>query len=99
MLGHNDSRRFWKLPTSAALGLLILFSGQTAPSYSILTHEAIVDSTAWGYIMRPAERKPNQNDLIVGADSFQRFTQMLSTCMKARVVMYQQEKASAGAPR
>ncbi|MGA2715902.1 MAG: MBL fold metallo-hydrolase [Bryobacteraceae bacterium] len=62
-------------------------------------HEAIVDSTAWGYIMRPAERKPNQNDLIVGADSFQRFTQMLSTCMKARVVMYQQEKASAGAPR
>lgn len=62
-------------------------------------HEAIVDSAAWGYIMRPAERKPNQNDLIVGKDPFQRFTQMLSTCMNARVVMYQQEKASAGAPR
>ena len=52
MLGHNDSRRFWKLPTSAALGLLILFSGQTAPSYSILTHEAIIDST-WDSAIKP----------------------------------------------
>jgi hypothetical protein len=58
-------------------------------------HEAIVDSTAWGYIMHPAERKPNQNDLIVGAAPFQRFTQMLSTCMQARVVMYQQQKPGA----
>jgi metallo-beta-lactamase class B len=57
-------------------------------------HEAIIDSTAWGYIMHRAERRQNQNDLIVGADRFQRFTQMLSTCMKARVVMYQQQKAS-----
>jgi len=54
-------------------------------------HEAIIDSTAWGYIMHPEERKPNQNDLIVGADRLQRFTQMLSTCMQARVVMYQQK--------
>jgi metallo-beta-lactamase class B len=61
-------------------------------------HEAIIDSTAWGYIMNPKERKPNQNDLIVGSDRFQRFTQMLSTCMQARVVMYQQN-ASTGAPR
>jgi metallo-beta-lactamase class B len=60
-------------------------------------HEAIIDSTAWGYIMHPAERKPNQNDLIVGAGRIQRFTQMLSACMKARVVMYQQQKPAIGA--
>jgi metallo-beta-lactamase class B len=53
-------------------------------------HEAIIDSGAWGYIMHPEERKANQNDLIVGADRVQRFTQMLSTCMQARVVMYGQ---------
>ena len=41
--------------------------------------------------MHPEERKPNQNDLIVGTDRLQRFTQMLSTCMQARVVMYQQK--------
>lgn len=58
-------------------------------------HEAIIDSTAWGYIMRPGERKPKQNDLIVGADSLQKFTQMLSTCMKARVVMYQQKAGAS----
>jgi hypothetical protein len=58
-------------------------------------HEAIIDSTAWGYIMRPGERKPNQNELIVGAEPFQRFNNMLTTCMKARVVMYQQQKAGA----
>jgi metallo-beta-lactamase class B len=62
-------------------------------------HEAIIDSAAWGYIMHPAERKPNQNDLILGAEPFQRFNDMLTTCMKARVVMYQQEKASTGAPQ
>jgi metallo-beta-lactamase class B len=59
-------------------------------------HEAIIDSTAWGYIMHPEERKTNQNDLIVGGDHFQRFMQMLSTCMQARLVMYQQK---AEAPR
>ncbi len=58
-------------------------------------HEAIIDSTAWGYIMHPAERKPNQNDLIVGAEPFQRFNDMLTTCMKARVVMYQQPHPQA----
>lgn len=61
-------------------------------------HEAIIDSTAWGYIMRPEERKPSQNELIIGPDRFQRFTQMLSTCMQARVVMYQQS-ASTDSPR
>jgi metallo-beta-lactamase class B len=58
-------------------------------------HEAIIDSGAWGYIMHPEERKANQNDLIVGADHFQRFTQMLSTCLQARVVMYQQKAAGS----
>jgi len=58
-------------------------------------HEAIIDSAAWGYIMHPEERKANQNDLIVGTDRFQRFTQMLSTCMQARVVMYQQKADAA----
>jgi hypothetical protein len=48
--------------------------------------------------MHPEERKPNQNELIVGTDRFQRFTQMLSTCMEARVVMYEQN-ASTGAPQ
>ena len=58
-------------------------------------HEAIIDSAAWGYIMHPEERKTNQNDLIVGTDHFLRFTQMLSTCMQARVVMYQQKSEAA----
>jgi metallo-beta-lactamase class B len=59
-------------------------------------HEAIIDSAAWGYIMHPEERKANQNDLIIGADRVQRFAQMLTTCMQARVVMYGQR---AEAPR
>jgi hypothetical protein len=37
-------RKLWKLPRSAALGLLLLFSGSLAWSYSVLTHEAIIDS-------------------------------------------------------
>jgi metallo-beta-lactamase class B len=65
---------------------------QTGVDVLIDPHEAIIDSDAWGYIMHPEDRKPNQNDLILGADRFQRFTQMLSTCMQARVVMYQQER-------
>jgi hypothetical protein len=52
MLGHKDSRRFWKLPTSAALGLLVLCSTQTASAYSVLTHEAIIDST-WDSAIKP----------------------------------------------
>ena len=57
-------------------------------------HEAIIDTVAWGFIMRPEERRPNQNDLVIGADRFQKFTEMLSTCMQARVVMYRQQNAS-----
>ncbi|HUD98351.1 MAG TPA: zinc dependent phospholipase C family protein [Bryobacteraceae bacterium] len=52
MIGHDDSRRLWKLPPFAALGLLILFSVQPAFSYSILTHEAIIDST-WDSAIKP----------------------------------------------
>jgi hypothetical protein len=57
-------------------------------------HEAIIDSEAWGFIMRPAQRKRGQNDLVIGADRVQKFTQMLSTCMQARVVMYGQQAAA-----
>ena len=47
MIRHTESRRLWKLPSLFAFGLLVLFSAQTASSYSVLTHEAIIDST-WG---------------------------------------------------
>src|ERR1035438_3022515 len=40
-----------RLP-SAALGLLVLLSCQTAHSYSVLTHEAIIDST-WDSAFKP----------------------------------------------
>lgn len=53
-------------------------------------HEAIIDTGAWEYIMHPADRRPGQNELIVGADHVQQFTQMLSTCMQARVALYQE---------
>src|SRR5947207_5941798 len=36
----------------AAFGLLVLFSAQNAYSYSVLTHEAIVDST-WDSAIKP----------------------------------------------
>src|SRR5438034_565691 len=39
-------------PPAAALGLLILFSSQIAWSYSVLTHEAIIDST-WDSAIKP----------------------------------------------
>jgi len=51
MIGHRDSLRFWKLPVSAALGLLVLLSAQTVSAYSVLTHEAIIDST-WDSAIR-----------------------------------------------
>jgi hypothetical protein len=37
-------RKLWRLPPSVALGLLLLSSGSVASSYSVLTHEAIIDS-------------------------------------------------------
>ena len=52
MIPHRDSRRFWKLPPSAALVLLFLFSARTASSFSVLTHEAIIDST-WDSAIKP----------------------------------------------
>ena len=75
----------------ASIAHLSAAAKQAGVDVVIDPHEAIIDSTAWGYIMHPEERKPNQNDLIVGADRFQQFTQMLSTCMQARVVMYEQK--------
>ncbi len=44
--------RLRKLRSSAALGLLLLFSISTASAYSVLTHEAIIDST-WDSAIRP----------------------------------------------
>jgi hypothetical protein len=44
--------RLGKLRSSTALGLLLLFSVSTASAYSVLTHEAIIDST-WDSAIRP----------------------------------------------
>jgi hypothetical protein len=52
MIELEESRRRWKLPASAAVVLLVLLSAQTAYSYSVLTHEAIVDST-WDSAIKP----------------------------------------------
>ena len=52
MIGPKDSLRLWKLPCFSAFGLLILFSTQTASAYSVLTHEAIIDST-WDSAIKP----------------------------------------------
>lgn len=46
------ARRTAKFLPSAALGLLFLFSSPGAYSYSVLTHEAIVDST-WDSALKP----------------------------------------------
>ena len=40
------------LPPTTALALLLLFSASTASGYSVLTHEAIIDST-WDSAIRP----------------------------------------------
>lgn len=52
MIACKDSRRHGKAPRSAALGLLIVLSAQSASSYSVLTHEAIIDST-WDSALKP----------------------------------------------
>jgi hypothetical protein len=52
MMKHQVSRRRWRLSSSAALGMLILFSAQSASSYSVLTHEAIIDSM-WDSAIKP----------------------------------------------
>jgi hypothetical protein len=46
------TRRRWNVPSCAGIGLLILFSAQSASSYSVLTHEAIIDST-WDSAIKP----------------------------------------------
>src|SRR5512140_633792 len=44
--------RLRTLRSSTALGLLLLFSISTASAYSVLTHEALIDST-WDSAIRP----------------------------------------------
>ena len=55
----------------ASIAHLSAAAKQAGVDVVIDPHEAIIDSTAWGYIVHPEERKPNQNDLIVGTDRFQ----------------------------
>src|ERR1022692_1371209 len=52
MIQDRESHRLWRLRASAAFGLLVLFSAQSASSYSVLTHEAIIDST-WDSAIKP----------------------------------------------
>ena len=52
MIQPGNPQRFWTLPTAAAIGFPILFSVQPASSYSVLTREAIIDST-WDASIRP----------------------------------------------
>ena len=52
MTQRNALCRLPKLPRSVALGLLLLFAAPAGYSYSVLTHEAIIDST-WDSAIRP----------------------------------------------
>lgn len=52
MTQHEALPRLRNLRRSAALGLLLLFSVPAAHSYSVLTHEAIIDST-WDSAIKP----------------------------------------------
>ena len=52
MTQHEATRRIQTLRQSAVLGLLLLFSAPAAYSYSVLTHEAIIDST-WDSAIKP----------------------------------------------
>ena len=52
MTQHEAMRRLRRFRHSAALGLLFLFPVPAAYSYSVLTHEAIIDST-WDSAIRP----------------------------------------------
>ena len=78
----------------ASLEHLAAAARQAGVDAVIDPHEAIIDSEAWGFIMQPERRRRGQNDLIIGADRVQKFTQMLTTCMQARVVMYGQQDAA-----
>ena len=52
MTRHDAVRWLGKLRRSAALGLLLLFPAPAVYSYSVLTHEAIIDST-WDSAIKP----------------------------------------------
>ena len=52
MTRHKAPHRLWKLQHPAALGLMMLFAAPAAHSYSVLTHEAIIDST-WDSAIKP----------------------------------------------
>jgi len=52
MTPHEAVRRLRKLRHPAALGLVLLFLVPAAYSYSVLTHEAIIDST-WDSAIKP----------------------------------------------
>ncbi len=52
MTRHETMRRLRKLRHSAALGLLLFFPVSAAYAYSVLTHEAIIDST-WDSAIKP----------------------------------------------
>ncbi|MGA2435672.1 MAG: zinc dependent phospholipase C family protein, partial [Bryobacteraceae bacterium] len=52
MTKREVMRRLGKVRHSAALGLLLLFPVQAAYAYSVLTHEAIIDS-AWDSAIKP----------------------------------------------
>ena len=52
MTPHEAVGRPWNLRHLAAAGLLLLLSASTASAYSVLTHEAIIDST-WDSAIRP----------------------------------------------
>ncbi|MGB9455842.1 MAG: zinc dependent phospholipase C family protein [Bryobacteraceae bacterium] len=52
MTRRKATRRFHSLLPPTALGLLFLFSVPTASAYSVLTHEAIIDST-WDSAIKP----------------------------------------------
>jgi hypothetical protein len=52
MTRNKARRQLWKLGHTAALGLLLFFPAPAAYSYSVLTHEAIVDS-AWDSGIKP----------------------------------------------
>jgi hypothetical protein len=52
MIESHVPRRRRGLPHSVAIGLLLLLSVQSASSYSVLTHEAVIDST-WDSGIKP----------------------------------------------
>jgi hypothetical protein len=52
MIQQKATRRPWKLRPYAAIGLLVLSSVPTAYSYSVLSHEAIIDSV-WDSAIKP----------------------------------------------